>query len=47
MNKTAKDLKIYTEAIKKTQTKGILMMENQGKKTETADASIINRIKEM
>ena len=39
MNKTAKDLKIETEAIKKTQTEEILEMENLGKITGTTDVS--------
>ena len=37
MNKTVQDLKMEIEAIKKTQTEGILEMENLGKKTETTD----------
>jgi hypothetical protein len=44
MNKTVQDLKMEIEAIKKTQTKGILKMVNLGKRTGTTDASITNRI---
>ena len=40
MNKTVQDLKMEIEAIKKTQTEGILEMENLGKRTGTTDASI-------
>ena len=47
MKKTVQDLKIKTEAIKKTQTKGILEMENLGKQRRTAYESITNRIQEM
>ena len=35
------------EAIKKTQMKGILEMENLGKRTGTTDTSITNRIQDM
>ena len=35
------------EAIKKTQTEGILEMKNLGKRTETTDASITKRMQEM
>lgn len=35
------------EAIKKTQTDGILEMKNLGKRTGTTDASITNIIQEM
>ena len=35
------------KATMETQTKGILEMENLGKGTETINASITNRIKEM
>ena len=45
--KTVQDLKTEIEAIKKTQTKGILGMENLGKRTGTREASITNRIQEM
>ena len=47
MNKTVQDLKMKIEAIKKTQTKEILEMENLGKITGTKDTSISNRIPEM
>ena len=43
-NKTVPDLKMETEGMKKTQTEGILEMENLGKQTGTTDASITNRI---
>ena len=46
-NKTFQDLKMEIEAIKKTQTEGILEMENLVKRTETIDTSITNRIQEM
>ena len=35
------------EALKKTQTKGILEMENLGEKAEITDASIANRIQKL
>ena len=35
------------EAVKKTQTKGRLAMENLGKQTETSETSITNRIQEI
>ena len=41
------DLKLEIEAIKKTQMKGILEMENLGKRTGMTDISITNRIQEM
>jgi predicted transcriptional regulator len=47
MNKSAQDLKVEIEAIKKTQTEGILEMKNLGKRTETTDASITKRMQEM
>ena len=47
MNKTVQDMKLETEAIKKTQTEGILQMESQWKRTGATDASITNRIQEM
>ena len=47
MNKSAQDLKVEIEAIKKTQTEGILEMENLGKRIGTADLSIISRLQEM
>ena len=40
------DLITEIEAIKKTQTKGVLEMENLDKQTGTTDASITNRIQE-
>lgn len=46
-NTTVQDLKMETEIIKKTQTKGNLEMENLDKPTGTTDASIANRIQEM
>lgn len=46
ISKTVQDLKVEIEAIKKTQTEGILEMENLGKRTRTADGSITNRIQE-
>jgi hypothetical protein len=47
MNEIVQDLKMKIEAIKKTQTEGILEMENLGKGTGTTDTSITNRIQEM
>ena len=47
MNKTVQDLKMEIEAKKKTQTVGILEMENLGNQTRTTDASITNKIREM
>ena len=47
MNKTVQDLKMKIEAIKKTQTKEILEMENLGKRTGPTDANITNRIQKM
>jgi hypothetical protein len=41
------DLKVQIEAKKKTQTEGILEMENLGKRTGTTDASITNRVQGM
>ena len=41
---TVKDLKIEMEAMKKTQTEGRLTRENLGKRTETTETSITNRI---
>jgi hypothetical protein len=46
MNKTLQELKIEIEAIKKTQTEGILEMENLGKRTGAREISIANRIQE-
>jgi hypothetical protein len=47
INKSHQDLKMETKEIKKSQTGGILEMENLEKKTETTDESITNRIQEM
>ena len=47
MNETVQDMVIELEAIQKTQTEGILEMENIGKKTRTTNASITNNIQEM
>ena len=44
---TVQDLKIEIEAIKKTESEGIMRMEKLGKRTETTIANITNRIKEM
>ena len=44
MNKTVKDLKGETEAIKKKTNQGNSGMENLGERTGTTDISIINRI---
>ena len=40
-------MKTEIEVIKKTQTKGILDMENLGKRTGTTETSITNRIQEI
>ena len=47
INKTVQDLKVQIEAKKKTQTEGILEMENLGKRTGFTNTSITNRIQEM
>ena len=47
MNKTVPDLRVEIEAIKKTQTEGILEMENLGKWTGTTETSITKRKQEM
>ena len=47
LNKTIQDLKMEVETIKKTQRETTLEIETLGKKSETIDASIINRIQEM
>ena len=47
MNKTVQYLKMEIEATKKTQTEGILEMENLGKRTATTDTSITNRVQEV
>ena len=44
---TVQELKTEMEAMKKTQNKGRLDMENLGKRTETTESSITNRIQEM
>ena len=47
MNKTVQDLKMEIEAIKKTQTGGILgEIENLGKQIRSADVNITKRIQE-
>jgi hypothetical protein len=46
MNKTVQELKMEKETIKKTQTEGILEIQNLGKRTETTNESITNRIQE-
>ena len=45
--KTIQDLKTEMEAMKKTQTECQLAMENLGKRTETSETSITNRIQEI
>ena len=47
MKETIQDLKTEIETIKKTETEGILEMENMGKWSGTTNASINNRIQEM
>jgi uncharacterized coiled-coil protein SlyX len=47
INKSVQDLKMEREAIKKTQMKVTLEMENVGKRTGTTNTSITNRIQEM
>jgi hypothetical protein len=47
MNKTILDLKREVDSIKKTQIEAMLEIETLGKKSETIDASISNRIQEM
>ena len=44
---TVQDLKTEMQAMKKTQTEGWLAMENLGKRTETSEVSITNRIQEI
>ena len=44
---TVQELKTEMEAMKKTQTKNQLDMENLGKWTETTESSITNRIQEI
>ena len=47
MNKTVQDLKMEIEAIKKTQTQGILEIKILGKRTENIDISITNRMEKV
>ncbi|KAK7795145.1 hypothetical protein U0070_003059, partial [Myodes glareolus] len=44
---TVQELKTEMESMKKTQNEGRLDMENLGKRTETTESSITNRIQEM
>ena len=44
VKETVQELKTEMEAMKKTQTEGRLDMENLGKRTETTETSITNRI---
>ena len=44
MKEMNQDLKTKIEAIKKTQTEGIIEMENMGKPSGTTNASINSRI---
>ena len=44
---TVQELKTEMEAMKITQNEGRLDMENLGKRTETTESSITNRIQEM
>ena len=44
---TVQDLKTEMEAITKTQTEGQLDMENLGKRTDTTETSITNRIQDI
>ena len=44
---TVQELKTEMEAMTKTQTKGWLDMENLGKRTETSETSITNRIQKI
>ena len=44
---TVQELKTEMEAMKKTQTEGRQVMENLGKRTETSETSITNRIQEI
>jgi cell fate (sporulation/competence/biofilm development) regulator YmcA (YheA/YmcA/DUF963 family) len=46
LNKTAQELKMEIETIKKTQREAILEMANLGKKSGSTNASITNRIQE-
>jgi prefoldin subunit 5 len=47
LNKTIKDLKMEVQTIKKSKRKTTLEIEILGKKSETIDVSISNRIPEM
>ena len=47
MNKTIQDLKREVDTIKKHKSETTLEIETQGKKSETIDARISNRIQEM
>ena len=47
MKETVQDLKTEIKVIKKTQTEGILDMENMGKQIGTTKRSITNRIQEI
>ena len=47
MNKTILDLKREVDTIKKTQSEAALEIEILGKKSETTDVRISNRIQEM
>jgi hypothetical protein len=47
MNKTIKDLKMEIEAIKKSQRKTTLVIENPGKRSGAIDTSITNRIQDI
>ena len=47
LNKTIQDLKMNVETIKKSQGETSLEIENLGKKSETIDANITNRIQEI
>ena len=44
---TVQDLKTEMESMKKSQTEGRLDIENLGKRTETTESSITNRIQEI
>ncbi|KAK7798399.1 hypothetical protein U0070_012428 [Myodes glareolus] len=47
VKETVQELKTEMEAMKKTQTENRLDMENLGKRTETTESSITNRIQEI
>ena len=47
LNKTIQDLKMEVKIIKKSQRETILEIKILGKKSETIDASISNRIQEV